>query len=81
MYQNYCSLVCRAVNIAVPGHTKIAKKERRHDVIEVTTVSTVSATYASYQDDYDEGGSYEQHYSCCPPPLFMITISIAQVKL
>lgn len=45
-----------------------------------TAVSTVVPKNQKLADgETDMVEDYTSHYNCCPPPLFMITISIAEV--
>lgn len=45
-----------------------------------TAVSTVvPGSYKAKDTDQDYVEAYTEHYNCCPPPLFMIIISIVEV--
>lgn len=52
----------------------------KFQILIKTAVSTVvpkNRTAADGETDLVE--DYTSHYSCCPPPLFMITISVVEV--
>lgn len=72
-------LACVQMTVGEGRNLQAVPLTKFQKLVRTAVSSVVPGSYKAKDTDQDYVEAYTEHYNCCPPPLFMIIISLVEV--